>query len=231
MEMMRLQDVELIKKEQVILDKVSFSVEKGDRTAIMGPSGAGKSSLLRIMNLLNSPTRGTSWYQGKNLEDLDPTVLRREVGYVLQKPYLFGNDVRDNLVYPYQLLNQQPDFAEIVRYLDRVKLAGSVMDKKNHELSGGEQQRVALVRSLLIKPRMLLLDEVTAALDESNTYLVEQLLIDEQQVRELTILFITHSIEQARRLACTVLYLVQGHVVFYGTKDAYFAWKGEQVDD
>jgi putative ABC transport system ATP-binding protein len=181
----------------------------------MGPSGAGKSSLLRVMNLLNSPTRGTSWYQGKNLEDIDPTVLRRQVGYVLQKPYLFGSDVRDNLVYPYRLLHQQSNFAEIARYLERVNLTNSIMDKKNHALSGGEQQRVALVRSLLVKPRMLLLDEVTAALDEHNTHLIEQLLMDEQQIQELTVLFITHSTAGTTVGSCCFI---------FGTGSCGFLW-------
>jgi len=231
MNIIELTGIQLIKKEQLILDQVSFTIKSGSFTAVMGPSGAGKSSLLRVLNLLHSPSSGTMLYQGQAVADYDIRELRRQIGYVLQKPYLFGTTVRDNLAYPYQLLKQQPSWPEIKQYLDKVNLPSTIIDKNNSELSGGEQQRIALVRSLLVKPKVLLLDEVTASLDESNAELIEQLVAAEQQLNKLTVLLITHSADQARRLADHIMYLVQGKVAFYGLKADYFHWKGVALDD
>jgi len=231
MNIVELIGIQLIKKDQLILDQVSLAIEAGSFTAVMGPSGAGKSSFLRVLNLLHSPSSGTLLYQGQAVANYDIRELRRQIGYVLQKPYLFGTTIRDNLEYPYQLLKQQPNGPEIKQYLDKVNLPSTIIDKNNSDLSGGEQQRVALVRSLLVKPKVLLLDEVTASLDESNAELIEQLVMAEQQLNKLTVLLITHSADQAKRLADHILYLVQGQVAFYGLKADYFHWKGVTLDD
>jgi ABC-type multidrug transport system ATPase subunit len=90
---------------------------------------------------------------------------------------------------------------------------------------GGEQQRVALIRSLLVKPRILLLDEVTASLDEENTVVIEQLILEQNQDRNVTVLFISHNTGQARRLAHKILHLAKGKMLFYGSKDEFFGAK------
>lgn len=231
MDILRISDIRLNKRTQIILDQVSFAVGQGDMTGVLGPSGAGKSSLFRLINRLHTPAGGTIEYMGKDIREYDPRELRRDIGYVLQKPYLFGELVRENLEYPFRLLKQPPDAAGIGRYLERVNLPVEVLNKKNSDLSGGEQQRVALVRSLLIQPKVLLLDEVTASLDEENTRLIEQLILQEKEEKRLTVLFITHNVEQARRLASKVLYLAQGRVEFYGGKAEFFQWKGEEPDE
>lgn len=219
--------IELTKNNQTILTDISFEVQAGDSIGFMGPSGSGKSSLFRLLNLLSSPTEGDIFYKNKNLKEYPPTQLRRSIGYVLQKPYLFGTKVEENLTYPYELHGKKVNFTEIHRYLEQVKLEKSILQKKNTALSGGEQQRIALIRSLLMKPEILLLDEVTAALDEENTLLLEQLVIDEQQRENLTLLLITHNIQQAKRLTKKILYLEAGRISFWGPTAEFSNEKGE----
>jgi putative ABC transport system ATP-binding protein len=227
MNIIECKSIQLIKNKQTILHDISFSIEAGDRIGIIGPSGSGKSSLFRLLNLLMSPTQGEIFYENKPILDYTPMELRRNIGYVLQKPYLFGTTVKDNLLYPFQLCNQKPDLYEINNYLTKVNLSENILEKKNTALSGGEQQRIALIRSLLIKPEIVLLDEITAALDEENTLLLEKLIIDEQKARTITLLFITHNMPQAKRLAEKILHLEAGWITFWGAASQYFAAKGE----
>jgi len=222
LEVFRFDHVSLKIKEQPILNEVSFVAEQGSFTGISGPSGSGKTSLLRLMNLLRSPTEGTLFYKNRDILKYEPTQLRREVGYVMQKPYLFDGTVQVNLEYPYRVWSQKPDAREIRGYLERVNLPTTMLEKSKNEMSGGEQQRVALVRSLLAKPKVLLLDEVTASLDEENTLLLEQLIREEWESTALTVFFISHQSEQLRRLSKAVLYIEQGHVGFYGPTNDFF---------
>lgn len=231
MMIIELENVDLVKKDKVILDDVSFAVAEGDILGIVGPSGAGKSSLLRLLNMLDSFSAGEIFFRERALTEYNPLLLRREIGYVLQKPFLFGQTVKDNLVYPYQLLKLRVDMDEIVSYLERVNLSAEVLTKKSGQLSGGEQQRVALVRSMLVKPRVLLLDEVTAALDEENIDLVEKLVMSEQEERGLTVLFISHNLEQVRRMAGRVLYMVAGKLEFAGSVEDFFRQREVLLDE
>jgi putative ABC transport system ATP-binding protein len=209
-------------KGQLILDSISFAAEQGDIIGLAGPSGSGKTSLLRLMNLMRSPTQGLILYKNRNLTQFDPIRLRRQVGYVMQKPYLFDGTVQENLAYAYQVWGLAPDTPEILSYLDRVNLPTAILDKTKNEMSGGEQQRVALIRSLLAKPKVLLLDEVTASLDEENTILLEQTILAERTAQSLTVFFISHQSEQLRRLASTVLYMKKGQLGFCGPKEDFF---------
>jgi putative ABC transport system ATP-binding protein len=228
MTLMECKNIDIIKGNQTILSQISFPIQFADRIGIMGPSGSGKSSLFRLLNLLMSPTQGQILYRNKNIQEYAPTELRSRVSYILQKPYLFGNMVQENLIYPYQLRKQKPNWEEINSYLTKVNLSTTILEKNNSALSGGEQQRVALIRSLLIKPEIILLDEVTAALDEENTCLIEKLIINEQETHNITLLFITHNKMQAQRLAKKILYLKNGSIYFFGNAAHYFSTKGEQ---
>ncbi|VBB07589.1 abc transporter [Lucifera butyrica] len=226
MELIWCDKIRLTKNGQDLLQHVSFTVEQGEFVGIAGPSGSGKTSLLRIMNLLHSPTEGIVMYKGKNITSYDPVQLRREVGYVLQKPYLFEGTVRDNLEYPYLIWKQKPDEEEITAYLERVNLTAGILKKRGSELSGGEQQRVAFVRSLLAKPEVLLLDEISAALDEENTLVLEQLIRTEHEDRNTTVLFVSHNTGQLRRLARKIIYIEKGQVIFSGPAEEFFQIRG-----
>ena len=126
---------------------------------------------------------------------------------------------------------QKPDAQEISAYLERVNLPASILDKTKNEMSGGEQQRVALVRSLLAKPQVLLLDEVTASLDEANTLLLEQLIRTEWSARSITVLFISHQPAQLRRLAKSVLVLEAGRLGYWGPVGEFPQRQGGTIDE
>ncbi|NYE57465.1 ABC transporter ATP-binding protein [Carboxydothermus ferrireducens] len=199
---------------QVILDGITFTVEEGDFLGVLGPSGAGKSSLFRLLNRLLSPTSGEIYYRGKNIKEYDPIKLRREIGYVLQRPYLFGQKVLEDLTYPFRLRQEKPDMELIYKYLAQANLKEEILAKKPTELSGGEAQRISLIRTLLVKPRVLLLDEVTSALDTENTRAILDLILKEKEEKNLTVLAITHNLEAFN--FTKVLYLDAGKVKYFG---------------
>ena len=217
-----LQQVSFHRKDKEVLQNISFEVEAGDRIGILGASGAGKTTLLRLLNGLETPSSGKIFFRDRLLSAYEPSTLRRAIGYVLQKPVLFGTTIAENLTYPFELHKEKINWQEVNRYLDAANLPQDIVNKSIHALSGGEQQRIALIRSLLARPTILLLDEVTAALDEANTLLIETLLRQEQREKELTILFISHNIPQAKRLAEKILYLSNRDALLYGLPNDYF---------
>ena len=180
--------------------------------AIVGPSGSGKTSLLRLLNRLDEPTSGTVFVEGIDYRNLEPRELRRKLGMVTQRPYLFPGTVAENLRFgPAQrgeVLTQQT----IEDLLSQVGLKGySERDVAN--LSGGEAQRVSVARTLANTPLVLLLDEPTSALDEVAKLEVESSI--QRVVREhgLTCVIVTHDLAQAGRLAERALLLESGRIV------------------
>ena len=205
-----------------ILKDISFTVQKKEIIALLGPSGSGKSSLLKSINMLNTPRCGQIKYHNNDIQEISPMALRKKIGYVLQKPTLFGNDVMENLKYPCELHQKVFDINLVEFYLKKVNLKPDILEKKPNELSGGEQQRISLVRTLLLEPEIILLDEVTSALDEDNTLLIEELIKYENENNELTVIFISHNNEQAKRLAQKVIYMEEGVIKEFTTVTNFF---------
>ena len=170
---------------------VSLSVNQGDYITIVGPSGSGKSTLLKLCSDLISPTSGTITYNGRPLTAIDPESYRKEVGYCFQRPYLFAKTVRRNILFPYDIRGLEPDMSRIEYLFNLLHMPLNYMERPNDELSGGEMQRICLIRSLIFEPKVLLLDEVTSALDTTNTSIVENV-IDELHKKGITIISITH---------------------------------------
>lgn len=202
-----------------ILSDITFGLPQRRRLAVMGPSGSGKSTLLRLFNHLLSPSSGNVLFQGKPVESYPAPQLRRSVGYVPQKPTLFGRTVADDLAYPLTLWKESPRAAELDELLAALALPTAILNKAPVELSGGEQQRVALLRSLLARPQVLLLDEPTSALDEENTQRVEALLRKKADEQDLAWLWVTHQGAQARRIGERLLYLKAGRLMRLGQVD------------
>lgn len=198
-----------------LLADVTFELERGEVIAIVGPSGSGKSTLLRLLNRLDEPSSGTVWLNGTDTRTLLPRELRRRVGMVMQRAYLFPGTVAENIAFGPREHGQTISADEIDARLAHVGLAGFA-SRDGLSLSGGEAQRVAITRALANEPDVLLLDEPTSALDEAARLGVEALLESLIRERHLTCVWVTHSIEQARAMADKVLALESGRVSAYG---------------
>ena len=206
MKIFELEHLGLASPEKIMLEDVSLSVEAGAHLTITGPSGSGKSSLLKLLAALVSPSSGRIVYQGRDLEDLDPVTYRREVSYCFQQPVLFGQTVRDNVAFPFEIRQIPFDQERVLTALARLDLGPEFLDKPIKDLSGGEKQRVALVRNLLFEPKVLLLDEVSSGLDEKTKILLRTFLKDLHQ-EGVTLIEVTHDqqeIEAAERLVTIV---------------------------
>ncbi|MHA7849021.1 iron efflux ABC transporter ATP-binding subunit FetA [Serratia sp. D1N4] len=178
--------------DAVILDSVSFTLKPGEFKLIAGPSGCGKSTLLKIVSSLISPTRGCILCDGQSIDDIAPEEYRKQVSYCFQTPSLFGTTVYDNLALPYQIRKLKPDEQKMQRELERLALLGSMLKKGINELSGGEKQRISLIRNLQFMPKVLLLDEITSALDEDNKRNVNALIHQLVAEQGLAVLWVTH---------------------------------------
>ena len=194
-----------------VLKDVSLVIDEGDFISITGPSGSGKSTFLKLCCNLLSPVSGHIIYQDQDVMDYEPTILRQEVAYFFQLPFLFGDTVRENIEYPFKIRNLPAQSDRISILLAAVNLSPDILAKDTKILSGGEKQRLALVRSLLFDPKVLLLDEVTASLDDENTRIVENLIVQLHQ-KGLTILWVTHNLDQSRRYANKVLTFDGGQI-------------------
>lgn len=212
MSILEFKDVEFTVGDKTILEGISLSIEEGEFVSIMGPSGSGKSTLLKLASDLSSPTKGQMLYKGKDFLEYPPTELRQEIRMCFQTPYLFGDTVKENLVFPFQVQRQEPDEKRICRLLHEFEMSDDFLDKEVSTLSGGEKQRIALIRSLIYEPKVLLLDEVTSALDVENTRIVEEA-IQRRNERGVTILWITHNPQQSDRLADRRIVIEDGRIV------------------
>lgn len=197
MTIIELRNVAYQVEDKQILQNVSFSVRKNDFLTLVGPSGAGKSTILKLIANLINPSVGEILYQDENIDKLDPVAYRRQVSYCFQQPSLFGKTVKDNLLFPYQIRKKEADQKHLMDLLKRVDLGADFLDKEVTALSGGEKQRVALIRNLVFLPKVLLLDEVTTGLDENSKVIVHQLI---KAVREegITIIQVTHDQDEIK---------------------------------
>lgn len=208
--------VERAGRTVLVLDDVAVPV--GGSTAIIGPSGSGKSTLLRLCNRLEAPTAGTVRYLGTDLAAMDPTMVRRRIATVFQHPVALEGSVADNL----RAADPAIDDAAIETALRRVGLEAELATRPAGDLSGGEQQRLGLARSLTTDPAVVLLDEPTSALDPTNASRIERL-VAELATQAITPVWVTHDLDQLARVAQHVLVVIAGHVVQRGAVDSVLA--------
>ena len=199
-----------------IVRGVDLSVAAGETLTVIGPSGAGKSTLLRLLCRLDEPTDGTVILDGTDYRTLDPTALRARVGLVPQDPALRDGSVRDNVTIGPRLRGDPVDVDRVTELLERVGLHG-YGDREVADLSGGEAQRVAIARTLVVDPEVVLLDEPTASLDPDAQAEIEALLAGLLTEPDRTAVLVTHDQAQVDRIADRVVRFVDGRVDSEGT--------------
>jgi putative ABC transport system ATP-binding protein len=202
-------------RDKILVEDVNFELQKGGVLAITGSSGSGKTSLLRLLNRLDEPTSGTVLVEGADYHNIEARELRRKLGMVTQRPYLFPGSVADNLRFGPAQRGEILPLETIEELLTQVGLKDySRRDVAN--LSGGEAQRVSVARALANSPLALLLDEPTAALDEAAKLEVESAIQKVMRDQGLTCIVVTHDIAQAARLAERALVVEHGRIVRAG---------------
>ncbi len=211
------------------LELDNLELEVGKIVALVGPNGAGKTTLLHLLGLLQKPQGGTLEFFGKNPWNGKEQVFeqRRQVTLVTHNPYLFHGSVFDNLVFGLKVRGV-PESAwknQAEEVLDMVELAG-FEEKPAAGLSAGQAQRVALARAIMVRPRVLLLDEPTANIDATMISRIEAMIAEVNRNLSATVVFSTHNFSQAFRLADQVIYLSDGRRVEYSHEN-YFSGKAE----
>lgn len=161
-----------------LFSNLSFSLKPGRFYLIKGPSGAGKSSLLRLMNRLEEPSEGDICFNGVSFSDIPAPELRRSILYIQQTPVVMDATVRENLMMPFRFKHNRnldaPEDHTLTDLLDEFGLEGTPLDANAKNMSVGQQQRLCLIRGLLLAPEIVLLDEPTSALDDESSRIVEK---------------------------------------------------------
>ena len=188
-----------------VLDIPSLKIPGNSITTLVGPSGSGKTTVLKLLNKMLSPTQGTITFGGEDLMQADPILHRRRVTLLSQTPAMFGGSVKDNLTAGLRFQKRDvPDDAYLSAMLEKVKL-NKPLDSGVQTLSGGEKQRLALGRVLLLDSEVYLLDEPSSALDEVTAEAVIEMIAGYAQSENKTLVMVTHSSAIARRFSDSII--------------------------
>lgn len=207
--------------EQKILHDVSYQVRDGEFAVIIGSSGCGKTTLLKMINGLVAPAQGEVIVNGENIRTCDLISLRKQIGYAVQGARLFPHlTVEENICYVPALsekMSRQQKQGLAEEMLELVKLPASLRKRFPAQLSGGQQQRVGIARALANRPSILLMDEPFGAVDEITRKELQQELIQLRKQMRITVVFITHDIGEAVRLADKISVMQEGRILQEGT--------------
>lgn len=212
-----------------ILNNITGSIHKEKVTALVGPSGAGKTTLLKMCNGLISPTSGNILINSSPIETIKPTELRKKVGIVLQNAPIIRGTVYENLALPHTLQHKSLSNEEAASHLEMVGLHPRFLSRQAEDLSGGQKQRVSIARSLLNHPQILLLDEITSALDPNSAKEIEELIVKINLEHKVTIIWITHKIEQAKKVGDFAWVMMDGQLVESGPSSILETSQNEKV--
>ena len=203
-------------EEITVLKDISVEIKPNEIFTVVGPSGSGKSTLLRLLNRLEDLSDGSIFLDGQNIKDMDVIALRRKVGLVFQVPILFDDTVERNIIFSLKV-RKEPNLEGVAeKYINLVGLNKNLLNRNSNELSVGQKQRISIARALTSKPEVLLMDEPTSALDPTATNNIENLVLDLKSKMGLTIIFVTHDIEQAKRVGERGMVLVNGEKIEEG---------------
>lgn len=209
--LLEFKNVSYVNDNKTILKNLSVDIDSGDFIFVVGHSGSGKSTFFKLCSQLISPTEGDIIYKGRSFREYNPIEWRKSIAYCLQTPYLFGNTVMDNLKFPYSIRNTKIDMQRVEELLCTFRLDKSYLSKEVKNLSGGEKQRISLIRTLLCRPEILLLDEVTSALDADNTSVVENV-IESINREGITVMWISHDDEQSKKYGNKTICIEDGEI-------------------
>jgi len=228
----KIRNIKKIYNNKTVLDVDCLDFQEGKIYAIVGPNGSGKTTLLNILNLLDNPDEGQiSFYDQEisNKSNEDTLKIRRRMTLVNQNPFLFHSTVYDNIAYGLKIrsFSSTEQRIRIKNALNMVGLPGFEKRKVN-QLSGGEAQRVVIARALVIEPEVLFLDEPTANIDQRHIDVVERIIKKINKETKTTVIFTTHDLSQAYRLANEVLSLLEGKVIKQVQENIF---RGEIVEE
>ena len=211
--------------ENVVLKDIDFSISKGETVSVIGSSGSGKSTMLRCVNLLETPTGGEILFHGKNIQtELDVSKYRASVGMVFQSFNLFDNlNALENCMIGQTTVlgrNKSEARKKAMEYLEKVGMTPYI-NAKPRQLSGGQKQRVAIARALAMDPEVILFDEPTSALDPE---MVGEVLAVMKRLSEsgMTMIVVTHEMAFARDVSDRVIFMSDGYICEQGTPDEVF---------
>ncbi len=205
--------------EYAALKDISFAVRKGEFITVIGSSGCGKTTMLKLINGLLAPNRGTVYINNEDIAQVNQIELRRKIGYVIQGVGLFSHlSVKKNIEFiPNILKYEQKKTASITQELIRtVGLEENMLERYPSELSGGQRQRVGVARALAASPDILLMDEPFGALDEITRIKLQDELLKIHKKLQITIFFITHDLREATKLGDRVFIMRQGEIAASG---------------
>lgn len=213
----KVRDLKKVYNNKIVLDVDNLNFQEGKIYAIVGPNGSGKTTLLNILNLLEKPDEGQIFFYDQeitNKSNSDTLEIRRKITLVNQDPFLFHSTVYDNIAYGLKIRSIPPKVqkSRIRSALNIVGLSG-FKDRKANQLSGGEAQRVVIARALVIEPEILFLDEPTTSIDQKHIDVVERVIKKIKKEIKTTVIFTTHDLSQAYRLADEVISLLDGKII------------------
>jgi len=213
----KVRNLKKVYNNKIVLDVDNLDFQEGKIYAIVGPNGSGKTTLLNILNLLEKPDEGQIFFHDQeitNKSNEDTLEIRRKMTLVNQDPFLFHSTVYDNIAYGLKIRSIPPKVqkSRIKSALNIVGLSG-FKDRRANQLSGGEAQRVVIARALVIEPEVLFLDEPTANIDQKHVDVVERIIKKIRKEIKTAVIFTTHDLSQAYRLADEVISLLDGKII------------------
>lgn len=219
MNVIEYRNVSMAYGDKEIIHGLSLAVEQGEFVTIIGSSGCGKTTLLKMVNGLVVPTGGDVFIEGKSTRELDLTELRRNIGYAIQGSVLFPHmTVYQNIAYVPSLLNKRDKKRTqraVSKWMDIVGLEEALLERYPSELSGGQQQRVGIARALAASPEILLMDEPFGAVDEITRASLQEEISRIHKETGITVLFVTHDINEAMKLGTRILVMDKGQIQQY----------------
>ncbi|WP_027410414.1 ABC transporter ATP-binding protein [Anoxybacteroides tepidamans] len=207
----------------VAVKNMNLEIKKGELVTLIGPSGCGKTTTMRMINRLTEPTSGKIYIDGEDISAIDPVELRRNIGYVIQQIGLFPHmTIEQNIVLVPKLKKWEPAMYE-KRVNELLELVGldpfTFKQRYPSELSGGQQQRVGVIRALAAEPDIILMDEPFSALDPISREQLQDDIMRLQEEVQKTIVFVTHDMDEALKIANRIAIMREGEIVQFDTPD------------